>query len=342
MRFEAPSTTTNRPSSPLGSRLRGSPRVRAWVWPATLFGISTITSLALAVLASVWLVPVYLIVMVAVLGVPSTPKRRRPIKTSEFSSAPESDHQLSPPSQGEERDRQLPNELGARAQEAPRFEVLPEPDPDFDPDSVKTKRGRGKVRKVRVAALVDSSGPTWVRVGPGKFVRADLLPAPQLEVPEERPKPATLPDPTGEPAEPGVNDPGLVTEITFEGIEETGPEPSVLETETDGDNGIAPDASEVSDSADEPVEVPTLFDSPEQVTPGLALDAAPMRWLPFGRRSTRVANRSERSSRVNPSDRALSRRTDRGARRPVGIGRSHPPRSPPRWKSSWGQDFGFV
>jgi len=54
-----------------------------------------------------------------------------------------------------------------------------EPAPGVEPTVVKTRRGKGRGRKAKGAAsptaAADSTAATWVRIGPGKFVRADSV-----------------------------------------------------------------------------------------------------------------------------------------------------------------------
>jgi hypothetical protein len=136
--------------------------------------LTVTTSLAIAAYASAWLVPVYLIAMAWILGIPSRPLALRVggIKTSAAVSRIAVRHKA---------------ETGSAA--APGSEALTswEAAPEVDSvalaesGSVKSRRARTRVRRGRPIALepeaFEPSGlpATWIRVGPGRFVRAESL-----------------------------------------------------------------------------------------------------------------------------------------------------------------------
>ncbi len=71
MRHDDHSSSPNLSST---SEPRLGSRVRAWAWPAVLFVLMALTSLALAITVSVWLVPPYFILMVWILAPAQGPR----------------------------------------------------------------------------------------------------------------------------------------------------------------------------------------------------------------------------------------------------------------------------
>ncbi|HMB04289.1 MAG TPA: hypothetical protein VKP69_11195, partial [Isosphaeraceae bacterium] len=199
MRQDAPDTA---PSSLDSSDSPAPARTHAWVGITVLVMLMVSTSLAVASFVSAWLVPPYLALMAAILFAP--PGRRDsavdrsawPIMGAE----PESDF-------GEDLAGPAGAELGAvRAVEPSSTGPNASADPTRGPSEAsvavsessgaKVKRGKGKARgKSKARALAEPTDATWIRVGPGKFVRADApTPGPTVE--------GTSPLSTIEPAPP--------------------------------------------------------------------------------------------------------------------------------------------
>ena len=327
------------------------PRVRAWVRPAMLASLATITSLALAAYASVWLVPFYLIVMGLVLGVPIPAIGRREIEPrvrvddgSEVGAVSRA--------AGDTGLLGAASAVALELEPTSETEIASTPEPDVDADPGKAKRGRGRPRKAKAVPLpvaeVETQSATWVRVGPGQFVRADRLPG--VLVQEE----ASTVYPREQVEEADDLDSAEESSIEVDG--DAGPEPVVPEVETFGDNGIAPDVPSGETRPEERLEGITVAVEGETIDSDPSLDPSaetisateehdlgaslmslgkPIRWI-----------RSGRPSRIIPGVRSVSRRSARGAGRFVGVDRTHPPRSPPRpdrcrWWSG-GQGFGLV
>lgn len=171
------------PRRPAGSRLL------ARIWPIATLGLLAATSLALWVYASPWLVPPYLALMGMVLGVPGGRREKEP-------ASPQGATKTGKPSFAErfersERDgegrfatpHQTMNDSENPDEAKPGFDrILAHDDTNVDaglagsePAALKAKRGRGRGRKAKLAAsaAAANAGATWVRIGPGKFVRAD-------------------------------------------------------------------------------------------------------------------------------------------------------------------------
>ena len=199
-----------------------------------------------------------------------------------------------------------------------------------------------------VVEVEEPQPATWVRVGPGQFVRADRLSSDLLQ--EE----ASAVD-AKERVEQ-AEDSGSVEESSIEVDADADDEPVVRDVETLGNNGIAPDVPGEETQRDERLETTgeavddeeidsdssletsaDLFPPPPPQEHGFYAGSAsivmPIRWL-----------RSGRPSRIIPGIRSVTRRSARGARRFVGVDRTHPPRSPPRSgrERGRGQDFGLV
>jgi hypothetical protein len=345
-RSEIAEATTSPPAS--GWRARVWSGVRTWAWPATLACLATITSLALAFYASVWLVVPYLIVMGLVLDIPIPAIVRRAIR---IKATVHSGSASGPVVSNAGVDRDLGETVSAvelELEPTSDIEAAASSDPDLDASLAKAKRGRGRPRKAKPLPVVEveEQPATWVRVGPGQFVRADRLSAVLAQ------KEAWAVDAMERVEQ--AEDLGSVEESSIEDDGDAGDELVVPDVEMLGDNGIAPDVPGDETQPDEQPEatgeavVDDWIDSeasldssadlfpPPQEHGFYATSASivkPIRWL-----------RSGRPSRIIPGFRSLPRRTARGAGRFVGVDRTHPPRSPPRSGRTrgHGQGFGLV
>ncbi len=151
----------------------------ARVWPAVLVLLVVATSLALAFYASAWLVVPYLAVISLVLRPPGTGRRVGNPSTAKISES------LAPAERIDEvagtvdvdsvvRTESLLTVVVSNAPgeaEADRVDV---PNPELLTGKTRRGKGRGRKPKSVAATAFELSEPVWVRVGPGKFVRADL------------------------------------------------------------------------------------------------------------------------------------------------------------------------
>ena len=323
------------------------PRVRTWVRPLMLACLAALTSLALAAYASVWLVPFYLIAMALVLGVPVPAIGRREIKTqatvhdgSEVGAV--SNAAVDPGL------HEATSAVSLELEPTSEGEIVSasETEPEGDVALGKTKRGRGRPRKVKSAPAVDEvemPSATWVRVGPGQFVRADRLPNGLAQEEVSSVYPGVWVEQAGD------LDSGEESSIAVNG--DAGREPVVPNVETLGNNGIAPDVPSEETQSDERLEstiiaatsetidsAPSLASSADLILPledhdhdaPLISPGNPIRWI-----------RSGRPHRTILGIRSVSRRSARGAGRFVGVDRTHPPRSPPREGRRWSGDQGL-
>jgi len=179
-----------------------------------------VTSLAVGVYASAWLVVPYLALMALVL-VPPAVVFGRP-RTTAGGEVPEP------------RGVTTGDAAGCGADDRSSFAPEAETDPDFpaepgsasdadlatlpEPTAVKTRRGKGRGRKAKPGspATAEPAGAAWIRVGPGKFVRADSL------------SPDVPPPPTSAPAgSSGASDQDQ------DGSDAGGPGESVTEVDAD-------------------------------------------------------------------------------------------------------------
>ncbi len=172
----------------------------AWVWPLATTVLVLATSGAVAVYASVWLVVPYLALMALILGVPGS-GRRVPAQAHATTSTVGHPNQASSAGDGSETrsgsENEVESQVKAVAETAPV--PLPVSVPEPEPTVVKTRRGKGRPRKARVVAppAFEPTGATWVRVGPGKFVRADVVTpsTPEVEASDANPLPGSEPEP---------------------------------------------------------------------------------------------------------------------------------------------------
>ncbi len=152
--------------------------------PAILLGMGLVTLMGLTTWAvasvSIWLVPAYLSLMILIFAAPGAGRAKSPATEP---TAGSSDADVAPSGQ----------EMGAdRADEMGPTHPVTEPSPDIltgeaaessttrldpaGPAIARPKRSRARSRKAAKATAEpapDSSAVTWIRVGPGQFVRAD-------------------------------------------------------------------------------------------------------------------------------------------------------------------------
>ena len=209
MRQNVP-TKPRRPLSTFGRRSRG--QARAWTWPTVLVVLILLTSLAVASV-SAWLVLPYLILMSLIL-LPSSLRR-------DAASA-----DLGPGSGAGVAVAGL-DEAGSLVAGSPSADPAPSATAADGggedrasapvPGAVKARRGkaRGRDRTRSTAEPLDAA--CWVRVGPGKFVRAD---------PASRAIDGAIPAPESEP-----NPPFATSDEAGEDQEWQDPPPSSLEAE---------------------------------------------------------------------------------------------------------------
>jgi hypothetical protein len=152
------------------------------------------TSLAVAWFVSAWLVPPYLALMGAILFAPSG--RRNEVEEAQ-------------PNPREDRAGVEAEPGAVRDVASLSTEPAASVDPSLEPSEsavavskaspVKTRRGKGKGRNKKAKGPVEPRGATWIRIGPGKFVRADT-PASSAFVEETSPTlPGTSDSPTPAP-----------------------------------------------------------------------------------------------------------------------------------------------
>lgn len=137
------------------------PRARTWAGPLVLGVLTAITSLAVASYASVWLVPPYLVVIALIVGPPTSRRpagfRHGSIEAGEPGSTTEATNTTS---------------AHAEAEDA-SSEAESDQERSFDTSLLEAKRARSRRRKAKPGSEAEPTSAMWVRVGPGKFVRAD-------------------------------------------------------------------------------------------------------------------------------------------------------------------------
>jgi hypothetical protein len=269
---------------------------------ATLMGSTTWAVASV----SIWLVPAYLALMIGIFAIPGARGVKSPAK---------------PPTTGSDEADVLPSGEGSGSDCA---DWMNQPHPVFDPSAeapageaaefsstrvdpagsliAKPRRSRARSRKAAKAAAEpasDTSPVTWIRVGPGQFVRADgriLEPPPATaeevtreahpETNEPRPvasEPEAVPDVEpmidGHADVPSVSPPTVFLEVPADTVLHDSPEsppvtewaePSTVENPLEPsaeEYGIAPSAfgPETEDSPASPSLVPDVSD--ESVVP---------------------------------------------------------------------------
>jgi len=289
--------TTPTSSQAASPRPLASTRALAWIWPASLALLVATTTLAVAYFGSVWFVPVYLLLMALILGVPGG--KRDPAHASR--DVLRQDAELdSRTMAGEEVTSNLASDrVDSGTTVTSSSLAVSVLDPESSGVGAATlpgkpsKKGRSRVRKPKATATAQATSEavatlpdtavTWVRVGPGKFVRADV-PASSLEAAEtpvvSDPLATIEPDPESAVATV-AEDVGSETEGEREGLAGSGEvlnerfeedhAPEIHDEASTEDNGIAPDAFE------EPVrEFPDVeVEQPQDVEPEPVPNAEP-------------------------------------------------------------------
>ena len=299
--------TTSTSSQAASPRLSANSRAPAWVWPVSLAVLVATTTLAVAVFGSVWLVPVYLLLMALILGVPGG--KRDSARASRDDLRQDAEAGARTMASEEVTSSLATDRVDSRTGDTSSAWSSSVVEPAIAQGKT-LKKGRTRVRKAKVTAVsqttTDASvtppdaAVTWVRVGPGKFVRADV-PSNSLEVGDAQ----AVSDPSSTielDPEPAVatdaGDVGSETEgehASFAESEEVLAErfeedlgPGVLDAASTEDNGIAPDVSDenVVDFEDaqvksedvEPEPVPTFETKPVATAvtePASCSDASP-------------------------------------------------------------------
>lgn len=178
------------------SRLRRLVHARAWAWPVSLAVLMALTSIALAILVTAWLVPLYLTLVAWILFPAST----------EHSNVHEPVEEPSEPQQASEvSSNAVPTQAGDTAASEPQLEPSTEAESLVDevestePVGLKNKRSRARGRKGK-GFVEPPTNVTWIQVGPGKFVRvepASPMVAHFSRARDAKPaEDATLPDPS--------------------------------------------------------------------------------------------------------------------------------------------------
>jgi hypothetical protein len=181
-----------------------------------------LTSLALAVSVSVWLVPPYLGLMAWIL-LPARDRRGDALRpTGQAVPRPKVAEEIAGGSTG------IADAVDVAPADPPveppsSAESLADQAEPADPPALKTKRGRGRGRKAK--GVVDPpAGVTWVQVGPGKYVRVETASptaAPPSQTPEAEPtaedREPTAPTPAEEcPEDQLPPTPGTETAVAVE------------------------------------------------------------------------------------------------------------------------------
>ena len=145
-------------------------------------GLAALTGLTTCAVASVsiWLVPAYLLLMVLIFAMPR-PERAGSSATEPRAGTSGADAAESGQGLGEDRAVETgePRPAAEPVPGIPTGEAAEAPTPGPDPAgaaTAKPRRSRARSRKAAKSAVEpapDASPVTWIRVGPGKFVRAD-------------------------------------------------------------------------------------------------------------------------------------------------------------------------
>lgn|GEM_PF-2800225 len=231
------------PSSLTTPDPRRSSRVRAWIWPLVLVALTALTSLALAVMVSAWLVPLYLILMAWILAPFGGSRDHAPASIEAGSesvsdSDTDRDPSVEPAMPGaviRSRDESSAGEVAVAEEGSLDQVVVNAP----EPVAVKTRRGKGRGRKAKGGTNVEPAvaAATWIQVGPGKFVRVEGPSTSESATTEPSLAEATAevvvsegesvdPQASAQPAAEGTEEPllqGLVPEREL--AVEVGPEP---------------------------------------------------------------------------------------------------------------------
>ena len=281
-------------------------------------GLAVLIGLTTWAVASVsaWMVPVYLAVMVLIFVTPQKEHRFGVFSTASVQLVGNDEHSQDPiPSTASTGDAELLNltdqPVSGSAAAEPTVEPISSAFDSKNAAPVKQWRGRTRARKTAKSAgegVAATPAPAWIRVGPGKFVRADSAIEPIVEgqpctqpdlcVPSVDPladlstTPPTLSMATAATApEPQNGYPPHTTESTpLEVIasHEDAPEPVAEE------HGIAPSAfdpvltiSELADRRDDEVSDPSLEPTADSISAALGGETASDRDPDFERPRSR-------------------------------------------------------
>ncbi len=254
-------------------------------------GIAALTGLTSWAVASVsiWLVPAYLLLMVVTFAMPR----------GERAASPAADPRAGTSGADADESGRGMGEDHADGMGEPRPEADPVPDipADGSPEAptppsdlagsaaAKPRRTRSRSRKAAKTAaepVLEPSPVTWIRVGPGKFVRADasIQDSPQAQAEEVAP----VADPATDPSQTAADPSDTAADIHREMVE---PESAVAveaHPATDELAPPAPSSEEVAQVADVPTDAPETpiadvpTDAPEYAPPAseVVADASPV------------------------------------------------------------------
>lgn len=183
MRHDDPASS----SSPLSTTEPDHPaRVQPWVWWCGLAVLTATTSLALAFLVTAWLVVPYLALMAWLLAPEHGPRDPARAVAGAGDLADLGGERSLDPSEAEVALRPL-SEAGDAGGLSFAASSVQDATSGSASVAVKAKRGRGRPRKskagtAQAAVVAPPTEATWIRVGPGKFVRVE---GPVANAPEE-------------------------------------------------------------------------------------------------------------------------------------------------------------
>jgi hypothetical protein len=278
----------------------------AWAWLAVLGLLVATTCLTVAVYASDWLVAPYLVVLTLILGVPEGLRlRARALAGRLARVAARRGRQASggAATASWARRSRRPGGLSARRNLAPETSETAnaaradEPSAPL-PDALGTKprRGRGRGRKAKAGPALEPAGvtATWVRVGPGKFVRTDapVLPVEPDTETRDRPDLASEPEPGPGPLAAGATGRGAheLAELLSEAAAAHDADPA----------GARSGGNAQDDRPADPVREPELGDG---VGPGASDDVGP---LPDRGPAARVEDVQEDNGNTPDASRAFA------------------------------------
>jgi len=308
------------------SRSADLDRPRSGNVPA-IVGLVALTAVTSWVVArvSVWLVPIYMSAMVLIFATPRTNRPKAEATVPEGpATAPDAGDQPTP-----DRDASGPSAAPAEVEPAAGVEGVAAVSPKPRKRRAKGKRLTKAAAAAAAAAEADPSAGqvTWIRVGPGKFVRADVQ-DPEAEGP---PSPASPPEADAVVEEIPSDSPNLddATPGVEDAPEEPGsfdlPEPPETPEAIAEEHGNAPSTLGEGDEVDGHHDEAACEDSPPvPVEPPAAEPAAEAE--PVASSFAPVATTSTPSTTDEPSPRPirppvlLASTTAKGSRlRPVGV-----------------------
>jgi hypothetical protein len=259
-------------------------------------GIAVLTGLTTWAVASVsvWLVPVYLSLMVLTFAMPQAGRAELPVtEPSMGTSGADADASGQGPGEDRVDGTGEPRPDAEPVPDIPAGESAEAPTPQPDPAgtaAAKPKRSRSRSRKTAKSAVEpvpDVSSVTWIRVGPGKFVRADAGVQDPTQAQAEEVAPAA--NPATDSPEPAADLSDVAADIHPEMGE---PDPAVavdVHPETDGLAPPVPSSGEVVPVADVSTDAPEHEPPASEIIPdaGPVIDAleavapAPSPTVPF-------------------------------------------------------------